>query len=235
MKKALLLLLLIFSVSAMTKTPKELIKIAVIDTGLDLNDPRFKDYLCSTGHRDFTGEGIKDIDGHGTHVAGLIVKYAKNANYCLVIYKYYSDNLTGRQNYQNELYALAQATKENVSFVNFSGGGHHRTNLEYQLIKKFSKITFVVAAGNEGRSLDDLTYSYYPAKYKFKNVITVGNLNKDRTINESSNFGKKVVWEVGTDIKSTCLNNTICEKNGSSMSTAVKTGKLVYETWKNIN
>ena len=79
------------------------IRVAVIDTGLDfksnwadiknkydtdgylLRAPK----LCKTGHTDFTHEGFFDKSGHGTHVAGIIAKFAENSNYCLIILKYF--------------------------------------------------------------------------------------------------------------------------------------------------
>ncbi|WP_143230643.1 S8 family serine peptidase [Actinosynnema sp. ALI-1.44] len=42
-------------------------KIAVLDTGYDANHPDLAGIV--KGEKDFTGEGIKDTNGHGTHVA----------------------------------------------------------------------------------------------------------------------------------------------------------------------
>ncbi|MBI1801151.1 MAG: S8 family serine peptidase, partial [Chloroflexi bacterium] len=43
------------------------IKICIVDTGIDLDHPDFAGRIAAT--RDFTGEGVKDGHGHGTHVA----------------------------------------------------------------------------------------------------------------------------------------------------------------------
>jgi hypothetical protein len=46
------------------------IKVAVLDTGIHKTHPAFKGVKFTT--KDFTGEGITDKDGHGTHCAGTI-------------------------------------------------------------------------------------------------------------------------------------------------------------------
>ncbi|MBU0493763.1 MAG: S8 family peptidase [Chloroflexi bacterium] len=45
------------------------IRIAIVDTGLDMNHPDFAGRIGST--TDFTGQGALDNNGHGTHVAGI--------------------------------------------------------------------------------------------------------------------------------------------------------------------
>jgi len=45
------------------------VKIAVIDTGIDKTHPDFGDRIVAT--KDFTLEGFKDSNGHGSHVAGI--------------------------------------------------------------------------------------------------------------------------------------------------------------------
>jgi len=45
------------------------IKIAIIDTGIDRAHPDFADRIVAV--RDFTLEGFKDGNGHGSHVAGI--------------------------------------------------------------------------------------------------------------------------------------------------------------------
>ena len=70
------------------------LRIAVIDTGIDLKDTRINSHLCATGHVDFTEEGLQDDIGHGTAIVGLIEQYAKDSNYCIVMIKWYGEKGT---------------------------------------------------------------------------------------------------------------------------------------------
>lgn len=211
----------------------EIFKVAVIDSGLDLNDPRFKNILCKSGHKDFTHTSINDTIGHGTHVMGLIKKYAGNKNYCIVVYKYFGDNVdTGEALYQ----ALQFALKENVKLINISGGGNKYSQREYEFIKKHKEITFVVAAGNDNSNLDS-SYKYYPASYKLNNIITVGSIDDFYNKAPFSNYGASIIWEKGVNILSTFpgVYNSgkfypkVKVMSGTSMSTAIKTGKIINE------
>jgi subtilisin family serine protease len=47
------------------------VKIAVADTGYDTDHPEFSGQVFAT--QDYTGAGINDVHGHGTHVLGSIV------------------------------------------------------------------------------------------------------------------------------------------------------------------
>jgi hypothetical protein len=63
----------------MAEEPKPIV-VAVIDTGKAV-DPKLK--YCKYGHKDITGTGLEDNNGHGTNVASLIAREAKGANYCV--------------------------------------------------------------------------------------------------------------------------------------------------------
>ncbi len=48
------------------------VKVAVLDTGVDVNHPDLKDQIDGTASF-VPGEAVTDVNGHGTHVAGTIV------------------------------------------------------------------------------------------------------------------------------------------------------------------
>lgn len=204
-----------------------MLKVAIVDTGLDLKDPRFKDHLCKSGHQDFTGEGIEDSVGHGTHVSGIIQHYADNGNYCLLIYKYYSYAASGKLNQEREVMAFKEAIKQKVAIVNFSGGGENLYNPEKEVIKHGPHTLFVVAAGNEHHDLDEVC-DYYPACLNLKNILVVGSTDSEGIRSNYSNYGSIVSdWEIGENVMSTLPDDREGHMSGTSQATAIQTGKLI--------
>ena len=206
---------------------KEKAIVVVVDTGIDLKDPRFADVLCKTGHKDFTGTGLEDTHGHGTHVVGLIKKYAKDANYCIVMVKW----TNGKD--ENHYAAMRYLYKLHPDVVNMSLTGYGFNEDEYLVIKQNPMTEFVVAAGNNG--VDLKKKKVYPAVYGdfLPNVTTVGSLGENAERYPSSNYGLEFMqWEAGENILSTCPYFTTCRKTGTSMATAIATGKYVQTHFK---
>lgn len=189
------------------------IKVAIIDTGLDfkyVNQVK----LCPTGHKDFTGEGLSDINGHGSNVTGLIVKNNENVNYCVIILKAYAfKNI--QKAYITE--ALTYAYNLGVNIINLSGGGFDEIPEEKEIVLKLlnKNIILVTSSGNDRLNLD-ISCVYYPACYD-KRIYVIGNLGL------SSNYGQIV------DIKYNGVNQTAFGRtlSGSSQATALFTGDLI--------
>lgn len=222
------ILLLLLTTPASERYQHKLIKIAVIDSGLNITDHRFRKHICPKGHQDFTGFGLEDTVTHGTHVVGLIEKYAGEGNYCLLIYKYFDESLSGFYTARYEILALKEAIKNGAKIINFSGGGTSFSEQEYIIIKDHPEVTFVVAAGNEGKNIDTAEGRYYPASLPFKNVVVVGSLNRDGSKAETSNWAERsIAWEIGENVLSTIPNGEMGYLSGTSMSTAIHTGRLI--------
>lgn len=223
MKRFVPILALLMTSTAIAQT----LRVAVIDSGLNIEDTRLKDHLCSTGHKDFTGFGLKDTNGHGTAMVGLIEKYAGTGDYCLLIYKYYSSTSPGSVNLKNEVDALQEVYRENVKIVNLSGGGPEFNEKEYLAIRTNPETTFVVAAGNEGKDLDIPGNEFFPASYYQPNELVIGNVDQNNQRVSSSNYGKKVTAvEIGENVRTTSING-YAAVTGTSASTAIFTGKLI--------
>jgi subtilisin family serine protease len=222
---ATLLLLLSVITSSYAADP---IRVAVVDTGLDLDDPRFTNVLCEHGHQDFTGTGIKDTDGHGTHVAGIIKQYAQNANYCLMILKFW----TPGNKPEHMTAALEWAIAVKADIVNISAGGVNGNAKEERLLYGAPRTLFVAAAGNAG--LDIGQHPFYPAAYPFPHVVAVGALTRKGERARFSNYGERVkTWELGELVGSYLPRGRVGQMSGTSMAAAVHTGKIVYEVSRN--
>lgn len=212
--KLLIPLLLLTATNAYATPP---VRVAVVDTGLDLKDPRFTSHLCPDGHRDFTGTGLVDTMEHGTHVAGLIQQYAGTANYCLVIIKVIDDTQSDKVRDKAIIEGLDYAGSLTQA-VNVSLAGQEFNQGEYDAIKGHPKTLYVAAAGNDhARTME------YPCAYPVPNVTCVGS-----STGNYSNFGPWVKYkEPGTDVLSTLPGGRYGVKSGTSMSTAIFTGKLI--------
>jgi subtilisin family serine protease len=225
---------LILSFRANPACLKKPIVIAVIDSGFGIGWEGEKTaHLCQFGHKNFVGDksslkfGTKDPvptdqDGHGTHIAGTIDQYA-TGDYCLIILKYYKPyDYDG--NIKRTVQAIDYARQIHADIINYSSGGVEPFKKESMAIKKFIDEggTFVAAAGNEGSDID--LYHYYPAQDDDR-IIVVGNGKSDYAHSETSNYGRRVNrWENG--------NNVLAYSHimsGTSMSTAIVTGKIVTE------
>lgn len=196
------------------------IVIMSIDTGTDLSHSFIKEHSININDDDY-----KDFNGHGTHVAGSILK-----NTCsqvkFISCRYYYENW--EKPLKNSLDCLKHAIDLKVDYVNFSSGGHGQNLIEKQLIETLIQngTKVIVAAGNEHQYRGE----YYPANYRIPGLIVVGNLKSKGEKHKLSNYGYEgMVWEIGTKIESTLPNGQFGIMTGTSMATAVHTNKLLRQ------
>lgn len=224
MKVLIALLLLISSATKATE-----IKVMQIDTGVNYHHDMIVDHV-----RLAVGDDWIDNHGHGTHVAGIILK-GVCSEVRLYSCKFYDTNAMNKEAYLN---CLRRAADEHMDFVNYSGGGEEFDPEEFDLFKKLvlNNVTVVVAAGNMNPmtkkvfNLGSPCYGFFPACLRLTNMIIVGNLFTDGSANSNSNYGlPEMVWEIGTKIKSADRNNIhgTVEMSGTSMATAIRTNKLL--------
>jgi subtilisin family serine protease len=212
-----------------THSAENRIVVAVIDTGMP---PEYlvSNYLCNMPHYDVTGTGIVDRHGHGTNVAGIIAKQLNTKTHCLLIIKWWDTELT-MNSAMKQLNAvkgyLAVINEIRPKYINMSLSGNTFISYEFNTLSKLIKAgtIVVVAAGNDGRNLNDKC-DVFPACYNMKssNFHVVGSWNKllDK-VDEFSNTGKVVTnYRPGTYV----CGFGVCIR-GTSQSTAVLTGELI--------
>lgn len=236
-----------FSVAfAKNKSNAAPIRVAVIDTGFDF-ESNWEEYLglpdvdgytlrmpklCKTGHEDFTNTGIQDTNGHGTHVAGIIAKFAENSNYCLIILKNYAPSKLKNNTLERTLKALEKAIALKVDIINYSGGGRGRSETECEIIRQAldAGIKVIVAAGNERQNINRVPY--YPAMcddriVAVKNVDDMGNLASSSNFTDAKKGSRELQAEKGINILSLLPKNKIGMMTGTSQSAPTRTGKTI--------
>jgi subtilisin family serine protease len=221
------------------------IKVAVIDTGFDFDSSwknqnlknfgltypkfcksKFLNFSSSSNFEEFEG----NFRGHGTHIAGLIAKNNEKVDYCITIYKYYSNKDTNNIGYILKVYR--DLLEKDYDIVNYSGGGESYIKEECEILKELYKrgTVIVAAAGNKGEDLDQ--HPFYPASCG-PYIRVIGNINPDGSLYKNSNFysskHKNFYLRPGVEVTSLGVNDFILKHTGSSQATAIYTGELVRE------
>lgn len=215
----------IFVILSTALTPpssQRVVRIAILDTGVDTNDQDLN--FCGNLSKDFTNTDIYDHHGHGTNIAYIIRHFAMNRPYCLIIVKVIKGERT-ENNIQQLIDGLNYVADLKPDIVNASLSGEGANKSERDAIKRIldNKIIFVAAAGNEGYDLDK-SCNVFPACYSNK-IVTVGNLLQNGTRNPSSNYGKYIKrWEMGTGILAGGFR-----MSGTSQAAALVTGKIAKD------
>ncbi len=204
--------------------------IAVIDTGVGLdhldlaeniwvNTPELNGnpgedddgngYIDDTHGWDFGGDSYgnqdndpTDLNGHGTHVAGIIGARGGNgigiAGVCwdisIMALKVQADDSGTMEDFAI-IEALDYAAENGARVVNCSFGGELYTDSEYEAFQYLQSrgVLAVCAAGNDGYDLDDPNYANYPASYDLENIISVAASDKDDSLTDISNYGAESV------------------------------------------
>jgi subtilisin family serine protease len=185
----------------------DLIKVAVLDTGVDRDHPDLRGRVntYSFHHPDIpSASGEHDIVGHGTHVSGTIAASIGNAlginGICsckLFVWKIFTDqtSFTGRAfEYVVDpvMYrrALAECSEQDIQVINLSIGGPAEPDPTEQIL--FDSLlaggtTIVAAMGNER---EEGSPTSYPSA--IPGVVAVGATNIDDTVASFSNRGNHI-------------------------------------------
>jgi hypothetical protein len=59
------------------------VKVAILDTGIDLSHQDFQDIKISKNFCGGDDSNVQDLDGHGTQVASIVLQLAPNAQLCI--------------------------------------------------------------------------------------------------------------------------------------------------------
>ncbi|MBK0009789.1 peptidase S8 [Bacillus sp. S35] len=196
------------------------IKIAIIDTGVQLNHPELAIKLWP-GYNFVEGNlNPNDGNGHGTHVAGIAGALTENslgiagiAPSASIIPVRALDN-SGNGTLSNIANAITYSTNAGAKVINLSlGSSQGSITLENAINQAWNQgVVIVAAAGNEASNT--LTY---PAAYQ--NVIAVASTDINDQKSDFSNYGTWVeVSAPGSTILSTYTGSYYAYLSGTSMA-----------------
>ena len=217
------------------------VNVAVLDTGIDTDHP---DLTYVWGY-DFSGDNDpdpEDYDGHGTHVAGIIVALdneigvvgvAPEVN--LYILKIFTDDGSG--SYSDAVEALEwcigtyydNVTGNEIQIISMSWGSrveYGDPGIEPWINEAYSLgIVLVGAAGNEGNPPGKGDNVIYPARYE--NVIAVAATDESDNRAKWSSTGPAVELSApGVNILSTYLDGRYAYASGTSMAAPHVSGTI---------
>lgn len=189
--------------------------VAVVDTGADMTHPFLQSRL--KGGYDFVrGDSIPDDeDGHGTHVAGIIADCTPGLNEISIMpVKVLDDAGEGRISDIGS--GLMYAADNGAKVINLSVTCYHSAYLDVLISRILDKGNIVVAAaGNEGMNISSI--GACPAH--IEELITVGAVNRNKTVGYYSNFGSMIdVVAPGTAITGAYPVGSYITYTGTSMA-----------------
>src|SRR4051812_7820851 len=216
------------------KTKGEGIKVGLLDTGSGKQHPDLAEAIV--GEADFTGSryGPADINGHGTHCAGIIgardnevatVGVAPKSD--IYVAKVLGDNGSGSG--QGIAAGGDWLISKGVNVLSMSLGSPQPDPSILAMIKRAcaQNIVVVVAAGNSGPNPNTVDY---PGKWSLDptlRVITVAAINQQKVVSRFSSRGPEVtVAAPGEKILSTWLNAGTATLSGTSMATPFVSGTV---------
>jgi uncharacterized protein YkwD len=182
------------------------VTVAILDTGVDCTHPALRS-RCS---------GDADVNGHGTHVAGLAAGIAPGAT----IRAYRVMDANGQGQFSTIAQAITQAASAGARVENLSFGcpGCYSQMMQdaVNTARSLGALT-VAAAGNDGSTTPSVP-AYYAS-------LSVAAVDARDGLASFSNRGSWVsVAAPGVDLLSTCRGGSYCRMTGTSMASPVAAG-----------
>lgn len=171
------------------------VKIAIIDTGVQLNHPELASKLLP-GYDYVDYDNIpEDGNGHGTHVAGIAASVTNNgvgiagvAPLASIVPLRVLDN-NGQGTVGNVGNGLVYAANNGVQVVNLSlGGPMGDAFLQAAVQYAWDRGAVIIAAAGN----DNTSFPIVPASYP--NVIAVASTNTSDLKSNFSNYGSWLIW-----------------------------------------
>ena len=211
------------------------IKVAVIDTGVDLSHPalvsnlapssEWRDYVDNdTVPNDDAGVNLNSAKayGHGTAVSGIILQIAPK----VTILPLRVLDPKGKGNLENVVKAIDYAILNGVQIINLSLGSFKPSfSLTQEIAYAKTKGVYIIAAaGNNGKNSD------YPAKDSSQDQVSgflfgIGSIDDKEALSSFSARGEGVyAFAPGEKVYTLYPSNRVTYATGTSFSTPLVTG-----------
>ncbi len=213
------------------------VKVAVIDTGIDLTHPAFagrlapanewKDFVDGDATPQEVGTTSDRGYGHGTGVAGIILQVAPKAT----ILPLRVLDQSGSGDLDKVVLAIDWAIANGAQVINLSlGSAQNQTSLATELEYAASKKVYVVAsAGNDG-TLEGITFPaattyWYGLEGRF--MFGIGSANSKDILSSFTNYGGGLFGIApGESIFSAFPGNRAASFTGTSFAAPIYSGAL---------
>ncbi|MFC9647604.1 type VII secretion-associated serine protease mycosin [Streptomyces sp. NPDC056937] len=237
------------------------VRVAVIDTGVDVKNPQLKDAVDTKSGRNMMDPGLKDDNGdklergkedgttdtvgHGTKIAGIIaarpaagtgfVGLAPEATIIPIQQNDAEGNGTAKTLAQAIDYAVDQADADIINISQDTADAVKPTPLLEQAVNNAldKEVVVVASAGNDG--LGGNVKETYPASYEGVLAVAASDRNNERAaFSQSGEFVG--IAAPGVDMVSTVPGGGHCADNGTSFSAPYVAGvaalvKSKHEDW----
>lgn len=223
------------------------VKVAIFDSGVQ----KHEDLVIAGGINAHDPSKPYDANldnGHGTKVAGIIGMQDNGKGYLGVapeceLYAVRIDNGNGSDNgtqWSEQIIGMNWAIENNIDVINCSFSGVNDSVARRAAFKAAhdAGIAIFCSAGNRQGNYDlSISRIFYPSKYPF--VITVANINPDKTRYSSSSVGRYIDFAAGgvnvttTDIDTSKeVSSKYSRGTGTSYAAPVVAG--IYCLYKNM-
>ncbi len=220
-------------------TTGSMIKVAILDTGIDLDHPDLWRNIKGGINTLRPRKSADDDNGHGTHLAGTIAAIDNDFGVIGVgpeisLYAVKVLNRKGKGWLSDLIDALDWCIDNKIQVVNMSFGSlEGNQSFHDAIIRAYQAgITMVASAGNNG---EDSGLIEYPAIYP--ETIAVSAVDEYDNFASFSSYGSEIdLTAPGVNILSTYKNGFYETMYGTSMSAAHVTGTValiltIYPKW----
>lgn len=203
------------------------IKVAILDTGIDLDHPDLRDNIKGNVNMIKPRKSGDDDNGHGTHVAGIVAAVANKIGVIgtgpeISLYAVKVLDKNGSGWLSDLIEALDWCIDNEMQVVNMCFGSYYNNKSFHEAIIEAYQagITLVASAGNNG---EDDGFIEYPARYA--ETIAVSAVDRYGNFASYSSYGSMIdLTAPGVDIRSTYKKGSYEIMSGTSMSAPHVTG-----------